>query len=77
MTESAEQSHRSPPSPGFSGTFRDELAKLRGRDLGACAACGQSVFFEHNFTRFMGRVVHVRCPISGRTPAPTRRSVSS
>jgi hypothetical protein len=42
---------------------RDELAKLRGRILGDCAACGHAVYFEHNFTRLNGRVIHVRCPI--------------
>jgi hypothetical protein len=67
MTRSAEQPRRPPPRSGFSGTVRDELTKLRGKNLGACAACGRPVFFEHNFTRFRGRVVHVRCPISSRT----------
>lgn len=61
--------------PAHPDTFGDELAKLRGKNLGACAACGQTVFFEHNFTRFMGRVMHVRCPISARTPSAARRSV--
>lgn len=69
MTRSEET--RPWPRAGFSGTVGDELAKLRGKKLGACAACGQPVFFEHNFTRFAGRVVHVRCPISARAPSPT------
>jgi hypothetical protein len=46
-----------------SGVARDELAKLRGRILGDCAACGRTVYFEHNFTRLNGCVVHVRCPV--------------
>jgi hypothetical protein len=42
------------------------LAALRGKDLGVCAACGQPVFFEQNFTGLHGRVAHVRCPITAR-----------
>ncbi len=56
-----------------SGAVRDELAALRGRNLGPCAACGRSVYFEHNFSRSRGRLVHVRCPIGARntlTDAP-------
>jgi hypothetical protein len=48
---------------GFSRTVAAELAKLRGRRVGACATCGRSVFLE-NFTRLRGRVRHVRCPIA-------------
>jgi hypothetical protein len=48
----------------FSGTVRDELARLRGRSLGACAACQQPVFVTQNFTRLQGRLVHERCAIS-------------
>jgi hypothetical protein len=58
---------------GLSGTVRDELAALRGRNLGPCARCGRSVYFEHNFSRYRGRIVHVRCPIgarNARTDAP-------
>ena len=47
------------PDPG-----RARHAKLHGRELGACANCGRTVYLEHNFTRFDGRVVHVRCPIA-------------
>jgi hypothetical protein len=54
----------------MTSTIPDELAKLRGRQIGPCVACGRPVFFEHNFTRLQGRVVHVRCPISaGRAPS--------
>ncbi len=60
---------------GFAGTVRDELARLRGRQLGVCAACGHPVFFEHNFTRFRGRVVHVRCPISALISSSTQHPV--
>jgi hypothetical protein len=73
MIESADRSQ--PPSPpmgrarGFSGTVGDELARLYGRKLGVCAACGRPVFVEQNFTRSRGRVVHVRCPITARTPS--------
>lgn len=35
---------------------------LRGRKLGVCVACGQPVFLEQSFTRYKGRVRHVRCP---------------
>lgn len=52
-------------------TVRDELARERGRDLGACAACGRPVFFEQSFTRLNGRVAHVRCPISHTLPDAT------
>jgi hypothetical protein len=48
---------------GFSRTVAAELAKLRGRSVGACAACGRSVFMAQSFTRLRGRVLHVRCPI--------------
>lgn len=44
-------------------TPHDEIARLQGRHLGACAKCGRTVYFEQNFTRFEGAVVHVRCPI--------------
>ena len=62
-----------PPRLGrerFSGAAPDELTRLQGRNLGDCAACGRPVFFERNFTRFRGRVVHVRCPITTRTAPP-------
>ena len=58
---------------GLSGTVRDELAALRGGNLGPCAVCGRSVYFEHNFSRSRGRLVHVRCPVgarNARTDAP-------
>jgi len=58
---------RSTPPPGMTSAVRDELARLRGRILCNCAACGRTVYFEHNFTRLNGRVTHVRCP----TPPPT------
>jgi hypothetical protein len=75
-TKAAERPPRREPGrgPGFAGTVQDELAKLRGRNLGACAACGKPVYFEQNFTRFRGRVVHVRCPIDpdfSAAPAPS------
>jgi hypothetical protein len=54
----------------LASTARDELTRLRGKTIGVCAVCGRPVFFEHNFTRMYGRLVHVRCPISARTPAP-------
>ncbi len=62
--------------------MRDELAALRGRNLGPCAACGRSVYFEHNFSRSRGRVVHVRCPIGARNsltdaPAGARDATAS
>jgi hypothetical protein len=73
MTDAADRSQHPPPSPvaepGFSAPVRDELAKLHGKQIGACAVCGRAVFFEQNFTRFRGRVVHVRCPISAQTAA--------
>jgi len=76
MTEFAD---RPPPrlgrERGFSGTVRDELARLRGKNLGACAACGQPVYAAQNFTRLTGRVIHLRCPITARTPAPMAPSV--
>jgi hypothetical protein len=43
---------------------------LRGKNVGDCARCGKPVSVEQNFTRFRGRVVHLRCPIGARTPAP-------
>lgn len=68
MTSSREEAgpptSRASRSTAVAGAVRDELAKLRGRNLGACAACGRTVYFEHNFTRCSGRVVHVRCPIT-------------
>lgn len=80
MTQSADRSQRPPPQapgrgPGFSGTVRDELAKLRGKNLGACAGCGKPVYFQQNFTRFRGRTVHVRCPTSAGARAPRPPSV--
>jgi hypothetical protein len=73
MTTSADHrpdsASRSSQPLGRSEAFRDELAKLRGRVLGDCAACGHRVYFEHNFMRLNGRVVHVRCPITA--PRPT------
>lgn len=80
MTESADRSQRQPPRAppvgrGLSGTVRDELAKLRGRNIGACAKCDKPVYFEHNFMRFRGRVVHVRCPIGAGASAPLPLSV--
>lgn len=68
MTRSAYRSQRPPPhlvyEPTPSGTVYDELAGLRGKELGACAACGRTVFLESNFTRVKGRVIHVRCPLA-------------
>jgi hypothetical protein len=68
MTRSAYRSQRPPPHVVHehppSGTAHDELAGLRGKELGTCAACGRPVFLESNFTRVTGRVVHVRCPIT-------------
>ncbi len=68
MIEPAGRYQRPPPrlghEPGFSGTVRDELARLRGKNLGPCAACGRPVFVAHDYTRLRGRVVHVRCPIT-------------
>jgi hypothetical protein len=52
------------PRRAFSGTVRDELARLRGRSVGACASCQQHVFITQNFTRVQGRLVHERCAIS-------------
>jgi hypothetical protein len=49
---------------GFAGTVGEELARLRGRSVGACEACGRSVFVAQSFTRLKGRVVHVRCPVA-------------
>lgn len=71
LTPAVERQPRREPGRGpvFAGTVQDELAKLRGRNLGACAACGKPVYFEQNFTRFRGRVVHVRCPIDPRFSA--------
>lgn len=64
MTTSADyRPDPAPRPPGLPAGVRDELAKLRGRVLGTCAACGHTVYLEHNFTRLNGRVVHVRCPI--------------
>lgn len=60
-TEVRSTSLRAPPVAQAGG----ELARLRGRNVGTCANCGRLVYVEHNFTRFAGRVVHVRCPISG------------
>jgi hypothetical protein len=54
---------------GFARTVAEELARLRGRSLGACATCGRSVFLAQSFTRLRGRVIHVRCPIAAvRSP---------
>lgn len=76
MTTSADHpgrpTSRTARPPGMTSAVRDELAKLRGRILGDCAACGRTVYFEHNFTRLNGRVVHVRCP----TPPPTTTAAS-
>ena len=71
MTETYDrlQRTRSDRTNAFTGTVRDELARLRGRNLGACAACQQPVFVAQSFTRVEGRLVHVRCPISARTPS--------
>ncbi|MEA2493794.1 MAG: hypothetical protein QOJ29_1705 [Thermoleophilaceae bacterium] len=41
----------------------------RGKNVGECARCGKPVSLEQNFTRFRGRVVHLRGPIGARTPA--------
>lgn len=54
---------------GFPSTFRDELARLRGKQLGECAGCGKPVYLEQSFTSFGGRIVHLRCPIGARTAA--------
>jgi len=47
-----------------------ELAQLRGKNLGTCAACGRPVFGEQDFSRLRGRVMHVRCPITARRSSP-------
>jgi hypothetical protein len=60
----------------LAATVRDELTRLRGKTIGACAVCGHAVFFEYNFTRLRGRLVHVRCPVSACTPAPPARAVT-
>lgn len=66
MTGSADRSPRPAPRPGSAGfaeTVRDEFARVRGRTVGACAACGRPIFFgSENVSRFKGSVVHVRCP---------------
>ncbi|MEA2186438.1 MAG: hypothetical protein QOK16_1449 [Solirubrobacteraceae bacterium] len=68
MTEPADRiqrlTPRVDPRRAFCGTVRDELARVRGRSLGACAACQQPVFVTQNFTRLQGRLVHERCAIS-------------
>ncbi len=73
MIESAGRSSQPPPHPrcagGFPGTVGDELARLRGKNLGVCAACGRPVFVAQNFTRLRGNVAHVRCPITPGTPS--------
>lgn len=81
MTESADRSQRPPPSArgvgrdsGFSGTVRDELAKLRGKSVGACAGCGLPVFLQQSFTRVQGQIVHVRCAVGARPAVPTAGS---
>jgi hypothetical protein len=64
--------HRSPSAP-----VSHELAGLRGRPLGACATCGEPVFAAESFTRFRGRVAHVRCAVAaraGRASAPAAPS---
>ena len=62
MANSTEGRRRGPARAPTSR--REELARLHGRHLGVCAKCGRTVYFEQNFTRFEGRVVHVRCPIA-------------
>ncbi|MEA2150483.1 MAG: hypothetical protein QOD69_2313 [Solirubrobacteraceae bacterium] len=73
MNESADRSPgRTTHAGAEHGRFvsvGDELARLRGRTIGACASCGRAVFLE-NFTRFRGRVVHVRCPIAADLSTP-------
>jgi len=80
MTRSAYRIQRPPPHLVYehtsAGVVHDDLAGLRGKELGACAACGRPVFLESNFTRLKGRVIHVRCPITQDDhphgpPAPT------
>ena len=76
MTPSADPhpsaaSRSAPRTLGLTGADRDELAKLGGRILGDCAACGRTVYLAHNFTRLHGQVVHVRCPT---TTSSTRRA---
>lgn len=61
MTGSTEHGRRTPGTPQ---SRRHEFAQLHGRVLGTCAKCGRTVYLEHNFTRFAGRVIHVRCPIT-------------
>ena len=77
MTERADRSQWPPasmrPQQVSSGTVRDELARLRGRSLGACAACQQTVFVTQNFTRVQGRLVHERCAISASRLHNTNR----
>lgn len=75
MIDIRDRSQRPParvrPHQRLPAAVQRELAKLRGKNLGACAACGQPVFVEQNFSRFEGRVSHVRCPITAhrsRTP---------
>jgi hypothetical protein len=54
-----------------------ELAALRGKNVGACQACGRPVFLAHGFTRFAGRVAHVRCPMSARPPLSPAHAVTA
>jgi hypothetical protein len=63
---------RSMRPPGLARALHDELGKLRGRILGNCAACGHTMYFEHNVTPLNGRLVHVlaRSP----HPRPQRRA---
>lgn len=71
MTTSSDSRHpasRSTRQPGRADGVGNELAKLRGRILGDCAACGRTVYLERNFTRLRGRLLHVRCPITTHPP---------
>ena len=77
MTEPSDRSPRPPPQAlgvgrgsGFSDTVRDELAKLLGKSVGACARCGRPVSLQQSFTRVQGRIDHVRCPVGARPAAP-------
>ncbi len=62
-------------SPSLARVVLAELATLRGRVLGECAACGHDVYVERNHTWSRGRIAHVRCPVSFRSPAPGAASL--
>jgi hypothetical protein len=63
--------------PWPSARASHELAGLRGRPLGNCASCGEAVFAAESFTRFRGRVVHVRCAVAERHGRPVQPARSA